>query len=111
MLGWYLAGRNICIAMEYLPEGDLHSYMRDRSALAEEDSRQIISQVLQGLAIMHKVGIAHRDVKPQVGTHGKFKQIWQTNPGPEHLDQPTSDTNRTRLVVGQVGRFWDQQAD
>lgn len=74
MLGWYLAGRNICIAMEYLPEGDLHSYMRDRSALAEEDSRQIISQVLQGLAIMHKVGIAHRDVKPQVGTHGKFKR-------------------------------------
>jgi hypothetical protein len=110
MLGWYLAGRNICIAMEYLPEGDLHSYMRDRSALAEEDSRQIISQVLQGLAIMHKVGIAHRDVKPQVGTH-MFKQIWQTNLGPEHLDQPTPDTNRTRLVVGQVGRFWDQQAD
>ena len=111
MLGWYLAGRNICIAMEYLPEGDLHTYLRDRSALAEEDARQVISQVLQGLAIMHKVGIAHRDVKPQVGYHKSFRQTSQTDLGPEYLDQPTPDTHRTRLLVGQVGRFWDQQAD
>jgi serine/threonine protein kinase len=52
--------------MEYLPEGDLHSYLRQNPMLSEMDAQQVISQVLQGLAIMHRVNIAHRDIKPQV---------------------------------------------
>ncbi|CAG9956842.1 unnamed protein product [Clonostachys rosea f. rosea IK726] len=65
MLGWYESERNLCIAMEYFPEGDLQSYLRDRARLNEGETREVISQVLQGLAIMHKSGLAHRDIKPQ----------------------------------------------
>ncbi|CAG9977323.1 unnamed protein product [Clonostachys byssicola] len=65
MLGWYEFDRNLCIAMEYFPEGDLQSYLRDRARLNEGETREVISQVLQGLAIMHKSGLAHRDIKPQ----------------------------------------------
>lgn len=52
--------------MEYVPTGDLQTYLCDHPALPEDDSRQITSQVLRGLAIMHGEGFAHRDIKPQV---------------------------------------------
>ncbi|CAH0045859.1 unnamed protein product [Clonostachys solani] len=65
MLGWYISERNLCIAMEYFPEGDLQSYLRNGARLNEGETREVISQVLQGLAIMHKSGLAHRDIKPQ----------------------------------------------
>ena len=68
MTGWYWYGsKNLCIVMEYYPQGNLHTYLREHPPLPEEDSQQIISQVLQGLATMHKLNFVHRDIKPQVG--------------------------------------------
>lgn len=51
--------------MEYYPAGDLQDYIQNRPCLPEADVRQIISQVLAGLAIMHKQDFAHRDIKPK----------------------------------------------
>ncbi|KAL2204883.1 kinase-like protein [Sarocladium strictum] len=65
MLGWYAFRKDICIIMEYLPQGDIHTFLRQRSALEENDARTVISQILQGISVMHKAGFAHRDVKPQ----------------------------------------------
>ncbi|KAH8656798.1 kinase-like domain-containing protein [Ilyonectria robusta] len=64
-LGWYENKDSLCIAMEYFPTGDLQTYLCDHPALPEDDSRQITSQVLRGLVIMHGEGFAHRDIKPQ----------------------------------------------
>ena len=55
--------------MDYLPEGDLFSYLQERPPLAELDTQHIIGQVIQGLTFMHDVGVAHRDVKPEVREH------------------------------------------
>lgn len=52
--------------MEYLPGGDLYTYLRDRLPLSEQDSQIIVCQVLQGLALMHDRDFVHRDLKPQV---------------------------------------------
>jgi serine/threonine protein kinase len=52
--------------MEYLPHGDLQSYLR--SALPEDQVRKIIQQVLEGVKFMHDSQIAHRDLKPGVRT-------------------------------------------
>ena len=51
--------------MDYYPAGDLAGYVQNRSCLLEADVRQIVSQVLTGLVIMHKQDYAHRDVKPK----------------------------------------------
>ncbi|KAH7162374.1 kinase-like domain-containing protein [Dactylonectria estremocensis] len=64
-LGWYEKSDSLCIAMEYVPIGDLQTYLVQNSTLDEEDSRQITSQVLRGLALTHREGFAHRDIKPQ----------------------------------------------
>lgn len=59
--------------MEYFPTGDLQTYLCDHPALPEDDSRQITSQVLRGLVIMHGEGFAHRDIKPQVSALRKTR--------------------------------------
>lgn len=68
MSGWYFSKdkRDLCIAMDYFPAGDLGTYLRDRPPLSEAYTQEVIGQVLQGLALMHKTGFAHRDIKPQV---------------------------------------------
>lgn len=62
MFGYYESRTKLHIAMEYYPAGDLQDYIQDRSHLPEADVRQIISQVLAGLAIMHEQEYAHREV-------------------------------------------------
>lgn len=52
--------------MEYLAKGDLEMYLGSKPPLLEIECRQIIAQVTKGLALMHKEGYAHRDIKPQV---------------------------------------------
>ena len=61
------------LAMEYMPSGDLESNLLDleslteyRLAIPEEDIKEITSQILEGLKIMHAEGFAHRDLKPKV---------------------------------------------
>lgn len=50
--------------MEYLPNGDLEKYLG--SPLPEEEARDIVHQVLEGLQFMHENDFTHRDLKPAV---------------------------------------------
>jgi len=47
--------------------GDLYEYMKHnaRSGLKEDQSRQVIYNVLSALKYLHSVGIVHRDLKPE----------------------------------------------
>jgi calcium/calmodulin-dependent protein kinase I len=66
LLGWYDTTDNLYIAMEYFPLGDLQNYMIEYSPIPEQDVREVIYQVLEGLHYMHHEGYAHRDIKPGV---------------------------------------------
>jgi serine/threonine protein kinase len=61
------------LAMEYMRGGDLEANLLDlerltehRQAILEEGIKEITSQILEGLKIMHAEGFAHRDLKPKV---------------------------------------------
>ena len=61
------------LAMEYIRGGDLEecllnleSLTTNGSAIPEEDIKEITSQILEGLKIMHAEGFTHRDLKPKV---------------------------------------------
>uniref|UniRef100_M1BSK5 Mak n=1 Tax=Solanum tuberosum TaxID=4113 RepID=M1BSK5_SOLTU len=55
-----------CINLREIKERNLYQLMKDRQRpFLEEEIRGLMSQVLQGLAHMHKNGYFHRDLKPE----------------------------------------------
>lgn len=66
--GWYEVPNYLCISMEYCEHGDLKRYLESAKTLPEDEARDVASQVLCALAMMHQEGFAHRDVKPAVST-------------------------------------------
>jgi len=58
----------VYIAMEYIPIGDMSKTFVDDYRWNESDTKVVIKQLLQGLAVMHQEGITHRDLKPEVRT-------------------------------------------
>lgn len=50
--------------MEYCPYGDLKSYYA--RPIPEAEARNICTQLLDGLEVLHSLGIVHRDIKPEV---------------------------------------------
>ncbi|KAJ5371668.1 hypothetical protein N7517_003674 [Penicillium concentricum] len=64
--GWYQTQTSLFIAMEYLELGDLHNYLlKKKQPLPELEAQCIMSQILEGLDLMHDNGFAHRDLKPK----------------------------------------------
>ena len=61
--GWYESSNHIHIAMEYISHGNLRSYLEvERS---ENEAKVVTRQLLEGLAVIHQEGFAHRDLKPE----------------------------------------------
>ena len=56
------------IAMEYIAIGDISKTFVNGYRWNESDTRVVIEQLLRGLVVMHKEGITHRDLKPEVCT-------------------------------------------
>ncbi|KAJ5801750.1 uncharacterized protein N7518_003818 [Penicillium psychrosexuale] len=56
--------RWIYIIMEYVPGGELSTYLHTQERIPEEMVRTIARQVLRALHYLHKRHITHRDIKP-----------------------------------------------
>ncbi len=53
------------IVLEFVGGGDLDQYLQKRGGrLDENEAREILAQILEGLAYAHAKGIVHRDLKP-----------------------------------------------
>ncbi|XRM44640.1 hypothetical protein ABZX51_007759 [Aspergillus tubingensis] len=62
-IGWFPYKNHVCLAMEYCPYGDLKSYYT--RPIPEAEARNICTQLLDGLEVLHSLGIVHRDIKPE----------------------------------------------
>ena len=63
-LGWFENSENLYIAMKYLEKGDLRQYLSE--SVSVPTAKLLARQLLEGLDVMHRNGIAHRDIKPEV---------------------------------------------
>jgi serine/threonine protein kinase/tetratricopeptide (TPR) repeat protein len=64
------------ITMEYVPGEDLKSFIRRSGQMAVGTTLRIAKQVCEGLTEAHKLGVVHRDLKPQnvmIDTHGNAR--------------------------------------
>ena len=59
------SGENYYIVMEYVEGSDLRRYLKKNGMLSNERTIEISHDVALGLGAAHKLGIVHRDVKPQ----------------------------------------------
>ena len=77
--------------MEYIPLGDLENNLQELEksrnpgghidwhnggVLSEDEVKDITTQILEGVKIMHLEGFAHRDLKPQVGSPRLQSSTW-----------------------------------
>ena len=56
----------VYIAMDDILIGDMSKTFVNNYQWNESDTKVVIQQLLQGLAVMHQEGITHRDPKPEV---------------------------------------------
>lgn len=63
MHGWYESDDWIFLAMDYFELGDLSQHLN--SKIPEYQAKEITRQLCCGLIEMHRMGFAHRDLKPQ----------------------------------------------
>src|SRR5215472_2219872 len=59
------SGENYYIVMEFVDGSDLRRYLKKTGPLSNERVVEIAHDVALGLGAAHKLGIVHRDVKPQ----------------------------------------------
>ncbi len=53
------------ITMEYVKGEDLKNFVRRKGKLSDKEALSIASQVSEGLVEAHRLGVVHRDLKPQ----------------------------------------------
>ena len=53
------------ITMEYVPGEDLKSFIKRKGKLSDDEALSIAKQVCEGLVEAHRLGVVHRDLKPQ----------------------------------------------
>ena len=54
----------VYIIMEFVPRGELSTYLRDKGPVTEQQGQLIAKQVLHALDYLHRRNITHRDIKP-----------------------------------------------
>ncbi len=71
-------GNRLCIVMEYVDGETLSSLLHQKGKLSNEETENILRQIVPALAYLHKKEIMHRDIKPQnfkVQTDGTVKML------------------------------------
>jgi protein-serine/threonine kinase len=55
---------NLYLLMEFLPGGDLMTLLIDRDIFSEEMTRFYVAEIVLAIESVHRLGFAHRDIKP-----------------------------------------------
>lgn len=55
---------NLYLLMEFLPGGDLMTLLINKDIFSEEMTRFYVAELVLAIESVHKLGFAHRDIKP-----------------------------------------------
>ncbi|CRH01383.1 serine/threonine protein kinase KIN, putative [Plasmodium relictum] len=57
--------KNLYMILEYLPNGDLLTYIYKNNYINENKARRILYQLINAIEYLHKMHVVHRDLKPE----------------------------------------------
>lgn len=63
ILEYFENDESIFLVLNYMPGGDLLSYLKDNGALSEDFAKYLFKQILLGVQSIHQMKILHRDIK------------------------------------------------
>jgi serine/threonine protein kinase len=66
---------NLCLVMEFAPNGDFYSILNRKGKLSENEARQYFRQIISALVYCHAQGFAHRDLKLENVFVGEFNEV------------------------------------
>jgi serine/threonine protein kinase len=64
MFGYFEQDGYLYLVQEFIDGKNLTEYLKEKSKFDEKEIRELLSQLLPVLTIIHKEGIIHRDIKP-----------------------------------------------
>jgi len=106
------SGDNYYIVMEYVDGSDLRRYLKKNGVLSNDRVVQIAHDVALGLGAAHKLGIVHRDVKPQnimLNDHGLVK-LTDFGIASMYKDAEAERLTTTGMTLGTVQYYAPEQA-
>lgn len=106
------SGENYYIVMEFVDGSDLRRYLKKNGVLSNERVVQIAHDVALGLGAAHKLGIVHRDVKPQnimLNDHGVVK-LTDFGIASMYKDAEAERLTTTGMTLGTVQYYAPEQA-
>lgn len=97
--GWYENEDYVFLSMELFPHGDLANCVR--SPLPEPEVQTIAHQLLEGLEVIHRHGITHRDLKPQNIFVARLGPAWWVKIGDFGICKRLGETTTClRTIIG-----------
>lgn len=61
----YETEKNVCLQLDYFPDGDLHRYLNKVKKISEPEVVRITLEILKALNYVHTMGLVHRDIKAE----------------------------------------------
>jgi serine/threonine protein kinase len=96
------------LAMEYVEGSNLSALVREHGPMLVPRALELIEQAAEGLAFAHRLGVIHRDIKPQnliVDSFGRLKILdfglarlhlpWESDSDPAGLAETLPDSTPT----------------
>lgn len=97
------------LVMRYLGQGSLRSKLRNEGALSLEEIHRIMTQLVSGLAVAHKAGVVHRDIKPDNILFDAHGNIYLSDFGIARILNSDLDLTDAGAVVGSPGYLSPEQ--
>jgi serine/threonine-protein kinase len=105
----------VAYIMEYLPGEDLRKALQRDKALAPARVARIGAQICEGLAAAHKVGVVHRDLKPDnivlVRRGGESDFVKLVDFGIAQFAGPVAHRTRAGIALGSAAYMAPEQAE
>src|SRR5918999_1830483 len=101
-------GANVFLAMEYVPGRTLRDVLTQRGRVGPREALELMQPVLAALAVAHRAGLVHRDVKPENVLVMEDGRIKVTDFGLARAESASKQT-KTGVLLGTVGYLAPEQ--